>query len=199
MVAIEPQFNTHSPSLGLDIDSTARVPIKCINQPIPSPLGILDYCSLATHCLLSHVIINHDNAPLQVVSSPCFEDKIVNSNLDLIEYKEALVKQRKYLSRNETCFKYISQEHKDNQAGVINILVLNRKRDSLYSKSVTFQEHAVGCWSGTKQNDRLCSLPTMVEDETTRLGTSVVLFNMLDLCGLIEVDKLVDGRFKIRE
>ena len=39
----------------------------------------------------------------------------------------------------------------------------------------------------------------MAEDETTTLDTGVVLLNVLHLCGLIEVDKLVDGRSKIRE
>ena len=39
----------------------------------------------------------------------------------------------------------------------------------------------------------------MAEDETTTLGTGVVLLNILNLCGLIEVDKFVDGKYKIRE
>ena len=39
----------------------------------------------------------------------------------------------------------------------------------------------------------------MAEDKTTTLGNGVVLLNILHLCGLIEVDKLVDGRSKIRE
>ena len=39
----------------------------------------------------------------------------------------------------------------------------------------------------------------MAEDETTTLGTGVVLLNILHLCGLIEVDQLVDGRYKIRQ
>ena len=50
-----------------------------------------------------------------------------------------------------------------------------------------------------KNNARLCPLPTMAEDETTTLGTGVVLLNILHLCGLIEVQKLVDGRSKIIE
>ena len=67
----------------------------------------------------------------------------------------------------------------------------------VYSQAVDLQDHAVGCWSGKKINARLCPLPTMVEDETTTLGTCVVLLNILHLCDSIEVDKLVDGRWKI--
>ena len=39
----------------------------------------------------------------------------------------------------------------------------------------------------------------MAEDETTTLRTGVVLLNILNLCGLIEVDTQIDGRYKIRE
>lgn len=88
---------------------------------------------------------------MHVVSPPCFEGKIVNSYIELIEFKGALSKQRKYLLRSETCFTYISQEHKENAVGVVNILAKNWKGDGLYSQAVRFQEHAVGCWSGEKK------------------------------------------------
>ena len=39
----------------------------------------------------------------------------------------------------------------------------------------------------------------MAEDKTTILGTDGVLLNILRLCGLIEVEKLVDGRSKVCE
>ena len=65
---------------------------------------MVDYCKLGAIHSLSHVILNHDNALMQVNSTPCFEGKIVQSYLNLINYKEALIKQRKYLSRSETCF-----------------------------------------------------------------------------------------------
>ena len=160
---------------------------------------MVDYCSLGAIHSLSHVVLNHENALMHVESTPCFEGEIVKSYLELIDYKEALIKQRKHLFRSETCFEYISQEHKDIAEGVISTLAQNRKRDGLYSQAVSFQDHDVRCWSGKKNNAQLCPLPTMAEDETTTLGTGVVLLNILHLCGLIEVDKLVDGRSKIRE
>ena len=52
---------------------------------------------------------------------------------------------------------------------------------------------------GTKANTRVCPLPRMAEDEITTLSTGVVLLNILNLCGLIEVDKLVDGRSNVGE
>ena len=160
---------------------------------------MIDYSKLlATHSL-SHLLLNHDNALMHVVSTPYFDGKLVSSYLELIDYKEALVKQRKYLSRSKTCFQYISTEHKENAAGVIAVLAKNRTRTGLYNQTLAFQDHAVLYWSGKKNNARLCPLPTMAEDETTTLGTGVVLLNILHLCGLIEVDNLVDGRSKIRQ
>ena len=149
---------------------------------------MVNYCSLGTIHSLSHVILNHDNVLMHVESTPCFEGKIVKSYLELIDYKEALIKQRKYLSRSETCFEYISQEHKEITVGIILTLAQNRKRDGLYSQAVSFQDNAVRCWSGNKNNAQLCPLPTMAEDEKITLVTGVVLLNIL-----------VDRRSKICE
>ena len=104
MIAIEPQLNVHQPSVEVCLNTTNRVAIKYINQPIPSPCGMVDYSKLLAAHSLSHLLLNHDNALMHVVSTPCFDGKIISSYLELIDYKEALVKQRKYLSRSETCF-----------------------------------------------------------------------------------------------
>ena len=92
MVAIEPQFKSHPASTTSWLNSSERVQIKYINQPIPSPLGMVDYFSLSANHLLSHLILSHDNALMHVVTKPCFEGKIVSAYIQLIEYKEALMK-----------------------------------------------------------------------------------------------------------
>lgn len=192
MIAIEPQLHVRSPSLSSSLNTTERVAIKYINQHIPSPCGMLDYCTLTTLHSLSHVIVNHDNTLMNVVSAPCFNVNIVKSYMELIEYKDVLLKQRKCLSRSETSFEYISKEHRENASCVIDILAENRKRGGVYSQAILFQDHYVECWSGKKTNARLCPLPIMAEGETTILGTAVVLLNILHLSGLIEIKKIVD-------
>ena len=151
MIAIEPQYKSHPAPTTSWLSSSQRVKVEYINQPIPSPLGMVDYYSLCRSHSLSHMILNHDNARMHVVTRPCFEGKIVNSYLELIEFKEALLKQRKYLSRSETCFKYIAQEHKENACDITTILAKNRKRDGIYAQALNFQDHAVECWSGKKR------------------------------------------------
>lgn len=48
MIAIEQQYNTCPPSTSIFLNTSARVPIKYIHQPIPSPLGMINYSSLMT-------------------------------------------------------------------------------------------------------------------------------------------------------
>lgn len=167
MAAIEPQLNVHQPSVEVCLDATNRVAIKYINQPIPSPCVMVDYDSLVASHSLSNVLLNHDNILMHVVSTPCLEGEMVNFYLKLIDYKDALVKQRNYFSGSETYFKYISKEHKGDAADAIAVLAKNRTRDGLYSLALSFQDHAILCWSGKKDNGRLFPLPTKAEAQTT--------------------------------
>ena len=92
------------------------------------------------------------------------------------------------MSRNETSFRYIVQEHQKNTAGIIRTLAHNKQHVGIYTQAVSFQDHAVGCWGVGKKNDRLYPLLAIAEDKTKILGTGVVLLNILNLCELIEVE-----------
>ena len=130
MIAIQPQFNTTNVEL---IDSThhrsSHATITYVNQDIPSPYGMMSYENAIEQSSLSSVVMNQLLTPaLNTDMTPDYIGKRVAAYNKLVEFTDALYLQRKYLSRAETMFQFVNEDHQNSAKTVINVLSQNRKR-----------------------------------------------------------------------
>ena len=95
--------------------------------------------------------------------------------------------QDKLLANENKVFQFINNEHMEKSKEIKQCLHKNRGFKNLYRKAYSFQKSATLLWRGEKLAVKVCPLPTLIEDETTTLGTGVVILNTLELHGLIDI------------
>ena len=45
----------------------------------------------------------------------------------------------------------------------------------------------------------ICNLPVSAEDETTTLGTGINVLEIMELCGLVQVNKVLNEKTRLKE
>ena len=100
-----------------------------------------------------------------------------------------LLQQRKFLSRNDTQFRFIKKDALETLKPLVVALHSNRTNLGLYAMARNVQTKEVKQWFGEKNKVKIYFLPTSKEDETTNIGCATVFIEILENAGLIHIER----------